>query len=39
MDVLREYVEQEKMLRAQIKRAVREADQGNFATDDQGSDS
>jgi predicted transcriptional regulator len=35
MGVLRDYIEHEKTLTAQIERAVKEADQGKFATDDQ----
>ncbi|NAS97822.1 hypothetical protein CU664_23800 [Pseudomonas syringae pv. actinidifoliorum] len=35
MDVLRNYIEHERALTAQIERAVEEADQGKFATDDQ----
>lgn len=35
MDVLRDYIEREKTLTAQIKLAVEEADQGKFASDDQ----
>lgn len=35
MDVLRDYIEHERVLTAQIERAVEEADQGKFATDDQ----
>lgn len=35
MDVLPDYIEHEKTLTAQIERAVKEADQGIFATDDQ----
>ncbi|NWA81958.1 hypothetical protein [Pseudomonas sp. D2002] len=35
MDVLRDYIEHEQALTAQIELAVKEADQGNFATDDQ----
>lgn len=35
MDVLRDYIEHEKTLTAQIELAVKEADQGKFATDDQ----
>lgn len=34
MDVLRDYIEHEKALTAQIELAVKEADQGNFASDD-----
>ncbi|WP_420029952.1 CopG family transcriptional regulator [Pseudomonas poae] len=34
MDVLRDYIEHEQALTAQIELAVKEADQGNFATDD-----
>ncbi|AQL40086.1 hypothetical protein [Pseudomonas syringae] len=35
IDVLRDYIEHERALTAQIERAVEEADQGKFATDDQ----
>ena len=35
MDVLRDYIEHEKTLNAQIELAVEEADQGKFTTDDQ----
>ena len=35
MDVLRDYIEHEKTLTAQIDRAVKDADEGKFATDDQ----
>ncbi|MBD9442153.1 MULTISPECIES: CopG family ribbon-helix-helix protein [Pseudomonas] len=35
MDVLRDYIEHERALTAQIERAVEEADEGKFATDDQ----
>lgn len=35
MDVLRDYIERETTLTAQIKLAVEEADQGKFASDDQ----
>ncbi|MCP1468021.1 CopG family transcriptional regulator [Pseudomonas sp. S3E17] len=35
MDVLRDYIEHEKTLTAQIELAVKEADQDKFATDDQ----
>jgi predicted transcriptional regulator len=35
MDVLRDYIEHEKMLTAQIEQAVREADEGQFASDEQ----
>ena len=35
MNVLRDYIEHEKTLTAQIEPAVKEADQGKFATDDQ----
>lgn len=35
MDVLRDYIEHEKTLTAQIEMAVKEADEGKFATDDQ----
>lgn len=35
MDVLRDYIEHDKTLKAQIELAVKEADQGKFATDDQ----
>ena len=35
MDVLRDYIEHEKTLTAQIELAVKEADEGKFATDDQ----
>lgn len=35
MGVLRNYIEHEKALTAQIEQAVEEADQGKFATDDQ----
>jgi predicted transcriptional regulator len=34
MDVLRDYIEHEKALRVQIEWAVKEADAGNFATDE-----
>jgi predicted transcriptional regulator len=34
MDVLRDYIEHEKMLTAQIEQAVREADEGQFASDE-----
>lgn len=34
MDFLRAYIEHEKTLTAQIELAVKEADQGKFATDD-----
>jgi predicted transcriptional regulator len=35
MDVLRDYIEHERTLTAQIELAVKEADQGKFATDEQ----
>lgn len=35
VDILRDYFEYEKTLTAQIELAVKEADQGKFATDDQ----
>ena len=35
MNVLRDYIEHEKTLTAQIELAIMEADQGKFATDDQ----
>ncbi|AVE07812.1 hypothetical protein CYL20_25690 [Pseudomonas palleroniana] len=35
MNVLRDYIEHEKMLTAQIELAVKDADEGKFATDDQ----
>ena len=35
MDVLRDYIEHEKTLTAQIELAVKDADEGKFATDDQ----
>ena len=35
MDILRDYIEHEKVLTAQIEQAVIEADRGNFASDDQ----
>lgn len=35
MDVLRDYIEHERTLTAQIELAVEEADQGKFATDEQ----
>jgi predicted transcriptional regulator len=35
MDVLRDYIEHERALTAQIELAVEEADQGKFASDDQ----
>lgn len=35
MDVLRDYIEHEKTLTAQIELAVKEADLSKFATDDQ----
>ena len=35
MNVLRDYIEHEKMLIAQIELAVKDADEGKFATDDQ----
>ena len=35
VDVLRDYIEHEKTLTTQIELAVKEADQGKFATDDQ----
>ncbi|WP_460952593.1 CopG family transcriptional regulator [Pseudomonas marginalis] len=35
MDVLRDYIEHEKTLITQIELAVKEADQGKFATEDQ----
>lgn len=34
-DVLRDYIEHEKTLTAQIEQAVKEADQGKFASDEQ----
>jgi len=34
MNVLRDYIEHEKTLTAQIELAIMEADQGKFATDD-----
>ena len=35
MDVLRDYIEHEKTLRTQIEQAVKEADDGKFANDEQ----
>ena len=35
MDVLRDYIEHERTLTAQIELAVKDADEGKFATDDQ----
>ena len=35
MDDLRDYIEQERTLTAQIELAVKEADEGNFASEDQ----
>ncbi|WP_053178635.1 hypothetical protein [Pseudomonas kilonensis] len=35
MDVLRDFIEHEKALTTQIELAVKEADQGKFATDEQ----
>ena len=35
MDVLRDYIAHERALTAQIELAVKEADEGKFATDDQ----
>ena len=35
MDVLRDYIEHERTLTAQIELAVKDADQGNFASEDQ----
>ncbi|MCU1760404.1 CopG family transcriptional regulator [Pseudomonas sp. 14P_8.1_Bac3] len=35
MDVLRDYIEHERALTAQIELAVQEADEGKFATNDQ----
>lgn len=35
LDILREYIEYETTLAGQIELAVKEADDGNFATDDQ----
>ncbi|WP_407316005.1 CopG family transcriptional regulator [Pseudomonas sp. nanlin1] len=35
MDVLRDYIEHEKTLTAQIEQAVKEADEGKFASDAQ----
>lgn len=35
MDVLRDYIEHERTLTAQIELAVEDADQGKFAADDQ----
>jgi len=35
MDVVRDYIEYEKTLNAQIELAVKEADEGKFATDGQ----
>jgi predicted transcriptional regulator len=35
MDVLRDYIEHEKMMTAQIEQAVKEADEGKFASDEQ----
>lgn len=35
MDVLRDYIEHEKMLTTQIEQAVKEADEGKFASDEQ----
>lgn len=34
-DVLRDYIEHEKTLTAQIEQAVKEADEGKFASDEQ----
>ncbi|MBC3382622.1 CopG family transcriptional regulator [Pseudomonas sp. SWRI179] len=34
MDILRDYIEHEKALTTQIELAVKEADQGKFATDE-----
>lgn len=35
VDVLRDYIEHEKTLTTQIERAVKEADEGKFASDEQ----
>lgn len=35
MDVLRDYIEHEKTLTAQIEQAVKEADEGKFASEEQ----
>lgn len=35
MDVLRDYIEHEKALNSQIELAVKEADEGKFASDEQ----
>lgn len=35
MDVLRDYIEHEKALTSQIELAVKEADEGKFASDEQ----
>ncbi|MCM2361994.1 CopG family transcriptional regulator [Pseudomonas sp. SR18] len=35
MDVLRDYIKNEKTLNAQIEQALKEADEGKFATEDQ----
>ncbi|NUT82438.1 CopG family ribbon-helix-helix protein [Pseudomonas brassicacearum] len=35
MDVLRDYIEREKAMTTKIELAVKEADQGKFASDDQ----
>lgn len=35
IDVLRDYIEHEKTLTAQIQQAVKEADEGKFASDEQ----
>ena len=35
MDILRDYIEDEKTLSTQIERAVKEADEGKFASDEQ----
>jgi len=35
MDVLRDYIEHEKTLTTQIEQAVKEADQGKFASEEQ----
>lgn len=35
MDVLRDYIEHEKALTAQIEQAVKEADEGKFASEEQ----
>lgn len=35
MDVLRDYIEHEKALTAQIEHAVKEADEGKFASEEQ----